>query len=236
MSTNKKKPGGKGAEETTIKQPWTFDPTVMVCIESGVDGTRIFADRNCVATCRRLADLIPPLIPPPPPPLDPKEAKKLAAASQKAGSSQVKGGNNNSGILSSLTGEQEVNRGPSSVSPLFDEDVNAQQPKTSGKLVLENVDEDVIKKGGLDDQQPAATEINNDEDGDQNNTSSTTPIVPVIRIECLNGRQIEAAIRISYFKYMGDYTSEVEKRKAIAFESLGVSAEELLAIGTILGC
>jgi hypothetical protein len=215
------KRGGKQNPEDFIpKQPWSFDPSVMVCIESAVDGHRILADRNCVATCRRLADLIPPLIPPPPPPVDPKDAvKQTKAATSKRGGKDDVGDNS----------IPAANRGPSEVSPLFEDDLSAQPPATSATSCR------------------IITSSNNKNSNNDADTSQQTPIIPVIRVECLDGRQLEAAMRIAYYKYMGDTmtaaaaTPEIaeaisKNRRTVALDQLGITAEELMAMGAILGC
>lgn len=209
----------KGEEVAVPRQPWTFDPSTMVYLEAAVDGHRVLADRNCVATCRRLADLIPALIPPPPPPIDPKVAKAAAAASAKNNNKSVaiaaagvgagnESNNNHAQDFVSSGGQMQSNRGPSAVSPLFEEDVCGDKPIQVEKVIKSTA----------------------------NVIAGSTPVIPVIKINCLDGRQLEAAMRLAYYKYMGDQTLEGEKRKTISIEQLGLSPDELLAIGTILGC
>ena len=107
----------------------------------------------------------------------------------------------------------QSNRGPSAVSPLFEDDVCGDKPMQAEKVV--NVVAKSMKDGGV---------------------GSNTPVIPVIKINCIDGRQLEAAMRLAYYKYMGDQSVEGEKRKTISMEQLGLSPDELLAIGTILGC
>jgi hypothetical protein len=188
-------PKRRGQAEAPVKASFPFDAATMVCVE-GCDGHRVIADRNCVATARRLADMIPPLVPPPPPPAPPPRAGAKERDAPPA--------------------PPPTNRGPSDATPYFEGDVAPAAPQSAAQLTA--------PAGPGAAARLAAS------------TSVATPMLPVVRVACLDGRQLEAAMRIAYLKYAGDNTPDPERRRSTAaLGDLGVSTAELLAISTILG-
>jgi hypothetical protein len=206
------------------KTPFLIDPTVFVILEA-CDGHRIVADRNCVAVSRRLADLIPPLIAPPPPPAEP--TKKAGA-----GAGPGKGANE-------PPPPPPTNRGPSTVSPLFSADLGPGHPAALASACSPPVVSAANQQQQQQQAQAQAQSSNKKANAAAAAASDEPPvptaIVPVIKVECLDGRQLEAALRICYLKYMGDNTPDAAQRRTISLEQLAVSTDELMAIGTILG-
>lgn len=189
------------------KASFAMDPTVFVILEA-CDGHRLVVDRNCVAVSRRLADLIPPLIAPPPPPA---VAARGAAKNEQP---QL----------------PPVNRGPSKVSPLFEADLGPGHPAPLSSVCASSSPSCSSAAAGISSKAAAAAAAAASID-----SPVPTAIVPVVKIDCLDGRQLEAAMRIAHLKYLGDNTPEISQRRTVSLDKLGISADELMAIGTILG-
>ncbi len=196
-----------------------LDPTVYVILE-GCDGTRIVADRNCVAVSRRLADLIPPLITPPQPPPAPARGGKKDEAPP----------------------PPPVNRGMSKVSPLFETDLGPGHPAPLSSVVFGQQSKAAASASAAAAAAAAASSSLFVSNGESSAAAAAalgapvaTAIVPVVKVDCLDGRQLEAAMRIAHLKYMGDNMETPAQRRTVSLEALGVSADELMAIGTILG-